>query len=208
MSRMGRVAAQPIEWYAARMLPLRNAGRRKVRAGGREMFTHELLLRRRGFEVFVPVRREWRVTDRHRKTKSLVDYPLLTNWLFLGWPEGAARWADLADLGVVRALLGDAGRPARIGEAVMQDMMRRWGGGHLAPEHHRYLRTHAEFAPGDTVRVIDGPCEGHRFEVQDISERGVRGVIALLGRSVEVDFAPAQVEVVDSLHRYRGDGEG
>lgn len=220
---MGEIEAMRIEWYAARMLPLRNAGRRTavvgaqretftdkagrrrhrvVAATGQRTFVHELLLRRAGFEVFLPVRKEWRITDRFRKRKELVAYPLMTGWLFLGWPEGQPMWGKLADLGVVQGLLGDRGRPARISEAAVQRMMRRWGGGHLAPEHHRYLRTHHEFEVGDTVRVIDGPWTGYSFDVLDISSAGVSGVVQLLGRSVGVDFAPDLVEVVDSTHRY------
>lgn len=199
---MGEIEAMRIEWYAARMLPLRNAGRRVAVVGAQRTFVHELLLRRAGFEVFLPVRKEWRITDRFRKRKEQVSYPLMTGWLFVGWPEGRPMWGKLAELGVVQGLLGDRGRPARISEAAMQRMMRRWGGGHLAPEHHRYLRTHHEFEVGDTVRVIDGPWTGYSFDVLDISSAGVSGVVQLLGRSVGVDFGPDLVEVVDSTHRY------
>lgn len=199
---MGEIEAMRIEWYAARMLPLRNAGRRTAVVGAKRTFVHELLLRRAGFEVFLPVRKEWRITDRFRKRKEQVAYPLMTGWLFVGWPEGQAMWGKLAELGVVQGLLGDQGRPARISEAAVQRMMRQWGGGHLAPEHYRYLRTHHEFEVGDTVRVIDGPWTGYSFDVLDISSAGVSGVVQLLGRSVGVDFAPDLVEVIDSRHRY------
>lgn len=223
MSRMGEIEAMRIEWYAARMLPLKNAGRRTAivnarhetytdRAGrprrravagtGERMFVHELLLRRAGFEVFLPCRKEWRVTDRHRKRKTLVSYPLLTGWLFLGWPEGQPKWGKLSEMGIVQGLLGDAGRPGRIPEGVMQRMMRDWGAGRLAPEHHRYLRTHREFEVGDTVKVIDGPFEGFSFDVINISEAGVSGVLQIFGRDVPADFAAEQVEAIYTLHRY------
>ena len=223
MSRMGEIEAMRIEWYAARMLPLKNAGRRTaivnarhesytdqagrqrrrtVAGTGERMFVHELLLRRAGFEVFLPCRKEWRVTDRFRKRKTLVSYPLLTGWLFLGWPEGEPKWGKLSEMGIVQGLLGDAGRPGRIPEDVMQRMMRDWGAGRLAPEHHRYLRTHREFEIGDTVKVVDGPFEDFGFEVLDISSAGVGGFLQLFGKDVWVEFMADQVEVDDTWHRY------
>lgn len=197
------IDARRIHWLVCRMKPLKNANRRTARIGcdfepyknragltcyrpvkgsGQEVNVHELILRKNGFEVFLPVRKEWRRVSRYSPEKVLRMYPKLGGWMFVGLDDLGCRLQDLAALDLVDRVLGAAGHPVVISEAKVIDLMRRWGGGTLAPEQHRYMRTHAEFEVGDTVRVVEGSLEGFEFEVTGIDGPFAEGFVSLFGR--------------------------
>ncbi|WOI54970.1 transcription termination/antitermination protein NusG [Palleronia sp. LCG004] len=201
----------PVDWYAVRMRPPR-ASRRKVRAGcifetyrardgsrrqravpqtGREEFVHEMLLRRAGFEVFVPADRVWRRPNRFSE-KVLVANPLLTGWMFVG-SRGGMEWGKLVEIGVVD-IMGSAGRPMRVPEREIVDLMNRFGGGRLAPEAHRYMRSYSEFGEGDEARVAVGPLDGLDVRVVSVGGPSVRVLISLLGREQEVEMPAHHLE--------------
>lgn len=196
-----------IDWYAVRTRPPRNTGRRtvvvdaeyeayfnrakqarkrRVSGTGRREYLAEVLLKRAGFEVFMPKREEWRRINPRKPEKTLVAYPKLGNWIFVGWEAGRPRWHDLQSLDLVGGLLGADGRPVRISETCMVRMMETWSAGSLAPEHYRYMRAHEEFEVGDRVRVVDGSWEGFEMDVVDLDGAYAKGIVGLLGKDVEI----------------------
>jgi transcription antitermination factor NusG len=152
------------------------------------------LLERAGFEVFLPLKKEWRRVNRISPDKKLVTFPLLADWVFIGFVQGGPGWAELMALDVVVGALGTGGIPARIKDRDIMHMMRVWGGGKIAPEHQRWMRTHAEFDVGDTVRVVSGSLEGFEMRVVDMDGASAKGLITLLGRETEVNLRADMLE--------------
>ncbi|WP_157973495.1 transcription termination/antitermination protein NusG [Tropicimonas sp. IMCC34043] len=99
-----------------------------MRGTGHREFLPEVVLRRAGFEVFLPVKKVWRRKSRVSAEKVLIRMPLVPGWIFVGIDGGVARWADLMATGVVAGVIGTGGRPLRVGLRVILDLMRRWGG--------------------------------------------------------------------------------
>lgn len=214
---MGSIATEQLQWYAMRMRPLPTRRRtfelgadreayvdgigrhrvRTIRGTGRRAFLHEHLLERAGFRVFMPVRKEWRRVSPTRPEKELRAYPLLTGWVFVGWPMHENRWFDLDRLGVVAAVCGAGGVPERIPEAQVTGLMRRWGGGRLAPKLQRYMRAGHEFEAGDVVRVDAALMEGLQMTVTSIQGPRTKGLAVLLGRATAVEFDTADLSVVE-----------
>ncbi|WP_170335004.1 transcription termination/antitermination protein NusG [Ruegeria arenilitoris] len=212
-----QVKPRLVDWYAVRVKPPHNTGRRTVVLGaeyeqyrsrsghickrrikgtGHREHLPKLLLERAGFEVFLPLRKEWRRVNRVTQEKHLVTFPLLADWVFVGWNPDQPRWADLMALDIVVGALGTNGIPARIPDRRIMQMMRAWGGGKVAPEHQRWMRTHAEFDVGDLVRVAAGSWEGFEMNVVEMSGSVAKGIISLLGRETELEMPADWLERV------------
>lgn len=216
---VSRIDAQDMQWFACRVKRRQAGGIRTVKVGGEfeayrdragrvrkrrvdgtgeRVFLPEHLLRRAGFEVFLPVKKVLRRKNRFSPEKVLVSQPLLVDWMFVGWPVGECRWHDLMELDVVTGVMGTGGRPVEIPPARVMRLMRQWGGGQLSPECHRYLKTGCEFAAGDTVRVVAGPLDGQEVRVVDVSGPSVRALLNILGSEVEVKIRSDLLEHTSS----------
>ena len=167
--------------------------RRKLNTGTR-IFVPEHLVRRAGFQVFLPVRKEWRQANQFDPSKELVTYPLMAGWMFVGWPDGQSRWSKLMELGVVAGVMATGGRPAKISEKKISELMQRWGGGVLSSENRRYMRRGKEFAVGDSVLVVAGPLLGLNVRVVDVSGPSARIVLKILGSEAEVPISTDYLE--------------
>lgn len=174
---------------------------RRVNGTGDRVFLPEHILRRAGFEVFLPVKKVQRRKNRFGPEKVFVSQPLLVDWVFVGWPVGADRWHDLMALDVVTGVMGTGGRPVEIPPVRVMRLMRQWGGGHLSPECHRYLKAGGEFTIGDTVRVVAGPLDGQEVRVVDVSGPSVRVLLNILGGDVEVEIQSGVLEAVRAQKR-------
>ncbi len=115
---MGKIDPPGLQWYAVRMKPPQNPGRRtcvieaqfkavrdrhgkvrkrRVKGTGKREFVLEVLLKKAGFEVFMPKRVEWRRVNPFCVERWRVTYPLLNDWLFVGWSLHQERWIDLLE---------------------------------------------------------------------------------------------------------------
>lgn len=216
---MGKVEAREMQWFACRVKRKQVGGIRKVTVGGEfetyrdragrarkrrvdgtgdRVFLPEHLLRRAGFEVFLPVKKVLRRKNRFSPDKVLVSQPLLVDWMFVGWPVGESCWHDLMELDVVTGVMGTGGRPVEIPPARVMRLMRQWGGGQLSPECHRYLKSGCEFAAGETVRVVAGPLDGQEVRVVDAAGSSVRALLNILGGEIEVEIRSDLLEAVRS----------
>ncbi len=214
-----KIKTQEMQWFACRVKRQRAGGIRTVKVGGQfeayhdraghlrkrrvagtgdRVFLPEHLLRRAGFEVFLPVKKVLRRKSRFSHEKVLVSHPLLVDWLFVSWPVGENRWPDLMGLDVVTGVMGTGGRPVKIPPASVMRLMRQWGGGQMSPECHRYLKTGCEFAAGDTVRVAGGPLDGQEVRVVDTAGPSVRALLNILGGEIEVEIRSDLLEAVRS----------
>lgn len=170
---------------------------RRLKDTGTRVFVPEFILRKYGFEVFMPVKKRWRIKNHHTKEKQLVRLPLIANWMFVGWPVDKYRqpttavcWEMMMQLDVVSGVLGTGGKPALIHGRDIQRMMGLHGGGNKAPANiHRYMRRDCEFEVGDDVRVIEGVLAGRTVKILSIDGPQVKAVTKLLGRSFVADLA-------------------
>lgn len=219
MSFMGDIEMQDIRWFACRVKRKQAGGIRTVKVGGDfetyrdrqgrvrkrrvngtgdRVFLPELLLRRAGFEVFLPVKKRLCLKNRFGREKHLVSYPLLVDWLFVGWPATEARWHELMELDVIAGVMGTGGRPVEIRPDRVMRLMRQWGGGHLSPSCQKFLKTGREFSVGDRVRVIDGPLGGFQAKVLDIAGSSVKAEIEILGGDVVADIRYDMLAAIDT----------
>jgi transcription antitermination factor NusG len=206
MNAMTGAMNMELQWYAVRLARPRNPGRRtalvgveaetyRSRAGkvcrrpvkgtGKRVFVPELILRRAGFEVFLPVRQEWRRKNRYSPDKHLVSFPAMADWLFVGWPVGQDRWHELMDIDVVQGVAGYGGRPLRIGTGAMAKLFRTFAGGLVAPDNQKFMRSNWEYNEGDRVRVACGVLDGQEVEVIGVDGGQARVMIRFFGGSYE-----------------------
>lgn len=97
--------------------------KRRIKGTGSKVFLPEHLLRRAGFEVFLPVEKVWRRKNRCTPEKHLVSKPLFVDWLFVGWPADECRWHRLMALDVAVGIMGSSGRPERLPQSLMWKMI-------------------------------------------------------------------------------------
>jgi len=215
MNAMGFRRAGAVDWYAVRMKSQHIPGRRtcimgaeyetyrnrsgqlckrRIARTGDRVHVPDLILRRAGFLTFLPLRKDWRKVNPRAPHRELVAYPLLIDWLFVGWPAGCNRFAELMALDVVVGVMGYGGRPARLPEPDVMRLMRTWGAGVLSAEQRQYMRKGAEFQPGDIVRVAEGPMIDAEVQVIDITGPSARALVRLFGSLFEVEFATSTLE--------------
>ena len=207
MSLPDRTGGTEMDWYAVKLKARQNGGRRetllgveyetykagngrmvrrKVKGSGQRVFVPELVLQKAGFEVFLPVKREWQRISRFRPEKELRSRPAMEGWLFVGWPAGQARFHELLALDVVAGVMGAGGQPVRISDAKVRFLMRKFGGGRKRRRNSDVDQP--RFAAGDLVRVEAGPLEGQQFALLDVTGGSARAVMTLLGKDVEVEL--------------------
>lgn len=171
---------------------------RRIRGTGRREFLPELLLRKAGFEVFLPVKHVWKCKSRFDKTRVREVRPLLLDWLFVGWDDSAGNaddmWQKLRDLDVVVGILGTESRPSIIKTSTMVRLMRQWGGGHLSPACHQMTKSPERFEVGDVIRVDRGPFQGVEAKVVGLKGQSLRVMLDLFGRET-----PAQINSLDAF---------
>ncbi|MBQ4826571.1 hypothetical protein J4729_18770 [Leisingera sp. HS039] len=215
---MGKIEAQELQWYAVRVVRKQVGGIRTVTVGGEfetyrnrqrqlrkrringtgdRVFLPEHILRRAGFEVFLPIEKVLRRKNRFSPEQQLVSKPKLVDWLFVGWPANQSRWHRLMELDVVTGVMGTGGRPVAIPQARIIRLMRQWGGGELSPECYRMMKS--GYAAGDVVKVPDGPFADFDFTVVDVSEKSVRGLVSIFGRDTPLDIPLAKLPVSETM---------
>ncbi|AUQ89385.1 MULTISPECIES: transcription termination/antitermination NusG family protein [Phaeobacter] len=215
---MGKIEAQNLQWYAVRVVRKQVGGIRAITVGGEfetyrdrqrrlrkrrvngtgdRVFLPEHILRRAGFEVFLPIEKVLRRKNRFSPEQSLVSKPKLVDWLFVGWPVDQSRWHQLMALDVVTGVMGTGGRPVTIPQARIIRLMRQWGGGELSPACYQMVK--AGYAAGDVLRVPDGPFAGFDFTVVDVSEKSARGLVSIFGRDTPLDIPLAKLPVSENV---------
>lgn len=218
MSMMGVVSEQKLQWYAVRVkrkqvggirkvtiggdyLPYKGRGGvkkwRHVKGSGESAFVPEVLLRKAGFEVFLPVRKELKRKNRFTEETHAVAYPLLVDWIFVGWSVDLHEWHRLMGFDVVTGVLGVGGQPIRIKSDVVTKLMRRWGGGHLSPNCYRYMKSAEDFSEGQIVQVNGGLMDGKDVQVTQVSRNKIKWMTNLLGVDVVGESIPGDLTEID-----------
>lgn len=213
MSGARSIDVHSVAWYPVRLSRAANANRRTTvigaepegyrnrkgqtcvrprRGTGQRVFVPELILQRAGFEVFLPKRKVARRVSRYRDDTKLFDVPAMFDWLFVGMPFGAARFAELMALDVVRSVAGADGYPVRVGPRVMQLVVRKYGG------RVRNALAERALCAGDRVVLWEEPlCDREAVVLDPLDGQCTRVLVSLLGRDVAMDVRTGMVEFVD-----------
>jgi transcription termination/antitermination protein NusG len=210
MNAVSNPTARVLQWYAVRMVPAGNGHRRNATLGaefetyrtqsgrmakrsvkgtGKRVFVPEHILKRAGFDVFLPVKKVWQRRNRYKSEKQLVAYPLLADWMFVGWPVDECRWTELMSSNVVAGVLGAGGRPVSVSGQTIQKLMRRWGSGVMPKQVIKAQDVLADVLPGETLRIATGPFTGFDALIVDVQGRGARAMVNLFGGKTRVQVA-------------------
>ncbi|WP_340289267.1 transcription termination/antitermination protein NusG [Sulfitobacter pontiacus] len=210
MNAMTSVTAREVQWFAVRMKPnasggprtaivdvekeqyINRAGQkswRKVKGTGNRVFLPEHLMKRAGFEVFLPVKKVLRIKNRFTKEKHLVSVPLLADWMFVGLPiveteygRGVPGWKKLMELDVVAGVMGTGGRPILMSDSTVMRLMRQFSSGRVPSEVKRRVAARRVFGVGDVAKVVHGPFEDFDFKIVEVGDSSAKGVVNLFGR--------------------------
>jgi transcriptional antiterminator NusG len=210
MNAMTQVTAREIQWFAVRMKPnatggprtaivdvkkeqcINRAGQkvwRKVKGTGTRVFLPEHLMKRAGFEVFLPVKQVLRIKNRFTKEKHLVAVPLLADWMFVGLPivegeygRGVPGWKKLMELDVVAGVMGTGGRPIQMSDVTVMRLMRQYSSSRVSAAVQRRVAARRVFGVGDVAKVVHGPFEDFDFRIVEVGDSSAKGVVNLFGR--------------------------
>lgn len=138
-------------------------------AAGRETLVADLM-RNRGHDAIVPVVRCWRRPNRHARGKRQREFALLARYVIVGFaPDAIGPFDDLRRFDFVQSVVSDANGYAPIMRRQLIAFVRQLGGPVWTVDGaQRFMRTHHEFAVGDTVEVVEGSLAGWRARVSAI----------------------------------------
>jgi len=186
-------------WFALEVVPRREEGA-------------AAWLNRRGFEVYVPMLRAWRASNRYTKhKKTLHRYCIMPGYVFLG-VAGHPPWHRIRAARFVYGVVSFNGEPASIplvdgramregskgGRSGIEDLRRREEGGEFtAFDPARRMPSGLEYNVGSDVLVTTGPLAGQRAKVMELGADTARVLMTGLGREVLVRCGLEVLEAVD-----------
>lgn len=157
-------------WYAFRTRPQT------------EFLTRDQI-ERRGIKSFVPTERRF-IRYRRSRSKGVVRiYPMIVGYVFVDFEERPPPWYLMFAMHYIRSVVGFGGHPTPIPDAAMGALMRMSGD---SIPHWLSTNTRRAFAPGDDVRVSDGPLKGFEGKVEGIVCDKAKMVLEMLGAYREV----------------------
>lgn len=137
-----------------------------------------------GRAVLCPIRLIERPRPAGKPPKRPRRAPLLTGWILCGF-RGAPDWSEVLGCEHVTAVAGAAGQPQPIRETELAALLRADG---------RALPSVIEVAPGDAVRLCDGPLKGQRCKVESVSGAIARVLAPLFGGERPVAISLDKIE--------------
>lgn len=150
----------------------------------RAEYVIEAVLRRRGFEAWVPCESLWvRQTRYHRARKRVEFRPVVPGHVLVELGP-RPNWPRVLDHPMIHGVVGFGGAPARVdckGMAELRSIERRT----QARTYQRFMPTRRVFELGDQVEVLDGPFEGFIVTVVGLTREAAAFEALLFGRVVE-----------------------
>lgn len=143
-------------------------------------------LRRQGFEVYLP---QYRKTRRHARRLERVRAPLFPGYLFVAIDIARERWRAIRSTVGIRSLICDGEAPLAVPDGIVDDIRAREDRDGLVD-----IPAPPPFAPGETVRITDGPMRDQvgLFDCATDQDRVVV-LLTLLGRQVRLPVPLAAV---------------
>ena len=180
-----RASAPDLAWYA-------------LNVEAQKEFTASLILRRRGFQTFLPTRTDFRKRTRYSDHKEEFSYALIPRFLFIGFGRDAVpRWLDVFALQLVHGVIGRRGQPSIVPASGVVDLMDRWAANHFrAPECQKSMRSGKEFKIGDMVQVAEGPLKLHCARVENITKKAAIVVIDIFNSQQRAEIPLDILEIM------------
>jgi transcriptional antiterminator RfaH len=158
-------AAEP-SWYAVQTHPHTEA-----RAAAH--------LERQGFSIYLP---RYLKRRRHARRVETVAAPLFPSYLFVSIDMLTQRWRSIQSTTGVSRLVCSGDTPAVLPAAVIDELQRRHDDAGFVQ-----LDLRPRFAPGDRIRIVDGPFTACLGLYQGMADRDrVAILLDLLGRKVRM----------------------
>lgn len=145
-------------------------------------------LRRQGFEAWLP---RYRRTRRHARRTDAVAAPLFPGYLFVALDPAAAPWRAINGTFGCRYLICHGDKPAPLPRDFIAGLRAEADADGFLPARDPL----AQLAPGDAVRIVDGPLSDlvGRLQVLSDAERVVV-LLDVLGRQVRVTVPRTAVD--------------
>lgn len=112
-----------------------------------------------------------------RQRVTVVGYARFPGYTFVAMDAEASQWPSIRGLPFVLGILGVGGRPVALAPGEVERM--RAEDGTYVP-HVTSVPTRAAIAPGQEVRITDGPFRGWVVKVKHISQRGAHAALRFL----------------------------
>jgi transcription antitermination factor NusG len=160
-----------MKWHAYRTVPQK------------ERIAAEVLATRYGLNAWCPIERKFK---RGRNKAVETTYPLLVGYILVQSHE----WWRPLQHHMILSIVGFGGVPASICETAIE-RLRKISGTHIP--HHSAVNMRSSFAPGDVVRVTQGPLTGYEAKVKSTTDKSALLKLGLLGRD-EVEISVKSLE--------------
>lgn len=146
-------------------------------------------LARQGYDSLMPLQT---VTTRTRRGLRQTRRALFPGYLFFNTgADNAINWRAVRNTRGVAAIVSMAGRPARLPGGYVEALRALMDGDDL-------VKAGDVLAPGDRVRVVNGPMTGWVADVMAADEAGrIQMLIDVMGRAVKSTTARRNVERLD-----------
>ncbi|OSQ40479.1 transcription termination/antitermination protein NusG [Thalassospira mesophila] len=142
----------------------------------------QLNLNRQGYETWLPV---FSKTRRHARKTETVKAALFPGYLFVTLDLERDAWTPINGTFGVRRLVIQNAKPSALPAGFVQDLR------NMTDEAGLIARTDNPFAPGDSVRIAEGPFADLVASVFDLpTESRVRVLLEVLGGSVVTTISP------------------
>lgn len=178
--------ASELIWYVIRVKP------------GQE-FSTTVLINRMGFRPFTPIESRYRASSgrARRNGKVLTDYPIAPGYLFVGFRQVIPPWLTLFQSSAVLGVVGCDGKPSRVSLPVICEWIDKVAQKHFtAPDCQKWMQTRKEYGVGDVCEIAEGPFEGQRVRVDDISGNAAKVMIEIFGGKTRVDIRLDRLELL------------
>lgn len=192
-------------WYAIRVdqkgLTLRDLSGSKVKPAAATAGTHlprpqgfavEEILRRRGYNPFIPVESIFIRRNRYRPTeKRRVKRVILPGMVFLSLPVRGMNWLSLLTAPMVHGVFGLQGVPYRFSQAGIERLI-AISDSLKQPDFYRPMPTRRGYEVGDAVVDISGLFEG-ALKVVEIKGNTAKVLAPFFGEMREIAMQAAQL---------------
>lgn len=162
-------------------------------------------IRAAGFDVYLP-RQRYEVKHRRTNVYSVKERPLMMRYLFVGMDRAALHFGFVRSCEGVERFLEVEGRPLRVSHQdvdaiLMAEIDMKFDDTRAARIHRKEeARSVKEtvrmrFKPGTQVQVANGPFEGFRAVVEEVTSSGdVTALVEIFGRLSSAKFDPQQLQ--------------
>ncbi len=149
------------------------------------------ILERRGFTVFLPLRKKWCRVSRVSARKVEREFALLPGYLFIGFDAGAVPWLAVLQRRFVNGVVGIDGVPQSVEARAMVRLMMQYSQARFVE------RLDKKPEAGDRCEVVSGALETHFVTVKKVKGNMAETVVRLFGSDRVVPMPLEILKIAD-----------